>query len=547
MLSKREIHEAIESDQRKNVERLNNLFTRCKNHDLKNEFTHLASILEGQLAPSSEEAYAHDQKISQVISELERDIAQETYMMAASRIRTLNALLVQREQYCPSSVLSGTKADQKRARREEKTREKLEKRRKKDIEKRRKRGEPLASLYTPDEMVEFMVIQAAEKQQRAAAELQDLHDKLVKNPEDPIANALWDSKVIKYDSYNKAIDVLNLQAQRVALVQAAGMLTGEIKEDIAQALADGKIDDAKFAVIMDKFSSWAEQQVESGRVTIEGKGVFTDTSILAGAKAAAGTRATTQGTAGQQTGYTAGQQAGYTAGQRAMPGQQFGAGAASPAASRFANDPTFAKFGGLPDPKQQALQKAFETVDQLLARLNMEERRVNSEIDKLDAERQDVAEELLDLLRQRETATPAECIALDGQIDRLEKRHASLKRSIKRQNRLGAKLAEGRDMAENVKSLRDIQAVQEQLGEISSIFRDFEALAQQIAETDRQENAELDRMGEANMMANSEEITQGTMRSESITDQYSADSKDPQKYAALKQELTGEVAVGGRR
>ena len=560
MLTKRAIHDLIEFDQKRNVERLNNLFTSCKNRSLQSEFTHLASTLEGQVSPSTKEAFLHDQKISQVISDLENDIAQESYMVAASRIRTLKTLLVQREKYCNAGtgVLMGSKADQKKAKKLDKIRTKILK----------GEGFTHAAAYSVDRIVDFMINQAAEKQQMAAAELQDLHDRIVKNPQDSVAKASWRAKVINYNKCNKALAVLSLQAQRVALVQAAGdLLSGSEQEEIAKAMSSdsAQIDDAKFTLIMDKLNRWVERQIESGRVTEEAARDFLDVDIISEVdKATQGTSGASQGArsaqqggfasaqqggfaSAQQGGFASAQQGGYAPVQRggAASGQQFpGADGAIPSdMSEFENDPIFAQFGGFPDTNEQAFQQIYEHAPEIISRLEAEQRRNEAEIDKLDADRQDVADELLDLLRQRETATPAECIVLDGKIDRLEKKHAGLKRDIKRQNRLMSKLSETLDMVRNIQSSRRPVTRDECL----EIYGGGERFAQYILDEERKQNAELDHMGEANMMANSEPINQYTMRSESTTDRYGADKKDPEKYASLMQELSGEVAGGGRR
>lgn len=522
MLTKQNIHAVIEADQRANIQRLNDLYSSCKNYELQNQLTQLIEKFEGQSVPYGKDAYEHDQKIAQVIAELSEHIGSESYVVAQAKLKKLKLLLAQRDKFCPVSTLPGTRAEERQARKNERTRAALQKKHDKQVAHNIRKGLPIATLYKADELIEFMILQASEGQAAVAQELQRLHDKLAKNPNDLASLNLWKMRSIEYKRYEKTFAALGMQGQRVALVQATGVLTNEDMEDIAQGIAKGEIDNAKFARIMAKFAKYEEDMNTAIQQTGDAAGIFFD-----------GTPAM-----GQAQGSAFGMQ---TAGQ--MQGSAFGTPAMGQAQAQqnaggfgLANDPLFLQFGGMPDPNQQALENEFENVDGFLTELMPQLRGNDRAIEKLEMEREEVADELRDLLQQRRNASAAECTALDGQIDRLEKRHTSIKRAIALRNRWGAELSEMEDMANNVRSHRDIQEAKKQF-EGNNLFKNFQNIAMAIKQQDKLENEELDNWGMANAVANSEEISQHTMRTGSVADIYNADQKDPNKYAELEREL----------
>ena len=163
----------------------------------------------------------------------------------------------------------------------------------------------------------------------------------------------------------------------------------------------------------------------------------------------------------------------------------------------------------------------------------------NDKIEDANDELSDYNAELRPLLQRRETASPSDCLALDGQIDQINAKRNSVIYKIKRFRQAQAQLNDKLALLDKLSAQQDLSATDKQIEQLTGgKFTDFAGLAMFLNDSVKASNEELEEIGTAISVAESEEII---MNSQSATAAALSDAgalgKDEHKYDALKQDI----------
>ena len=178
--------------------------------------------------------------------------------------------------------------------------------------------------------------------------------------------------------------------------------------------------------------------------------------------------------------------------------------------------------------------------------IQREKRGIEDALDKYEDKLEDANEELeelnrelVPLLKKRQNASPSDCLILDGQIDKIQAKRGSIIYKIKRLRQAEAQLNDKLSLIEKLETQQDLEATNAQIEKLTGgKFADFAGLAMYLNESVKQSNEQLEEIGTAVSVAESEDImmNSATGASAALSDA-STNSKDEDKYAALEQEL----------
>lgn len=162
----------------------------------------------------------------------------------------------------------------------------------------------------------------------------------------------------------------------------------------------------------------------------------------------------------------------------------------------------------------------------------------NDKIDDLSDELRDYDAELKALLVRREKASPSECLILDGQIDQLNAKRSGVQYAIKRYRNAVATLQEQSLLIDKLGTQQDFEATNAKIKQMTGgRFADFEGLSMYLKESTAKANEELESVGTAGAVAESEEINMNTFTGANASVLDASAGKDENKYDALKKEL----------
>jgi hypothetical protein len=179
----------------------------------------------------------------------------------------------------------------------------------------------------------------------------------------------------------------------------------------------------------------------------------------------------------------------------------------------------------------QDINKTKQSIEQSMEAYN----------DKIDDAADDLADlnaQLKPLLLKRQNATPSECTVLDGQIDQLNAKRNSVMYSLKRYRQAVATLQEQLSLVERLSTQQDLDSTKARIQQMTGgRFADFEGLAMFLKDSVARSNEQLDEIGTASMVADSEEINMNTFSGSSAVFSDTAGGKDENRYDALMTDL----------
>ena len=162
----------------------------------------------------------------------------------------------------------------------------------------------------------------------------------------------------------------------------------------------------------------------------------------------------------------------------------------------------------------------------------------NDKMDDLSDDLADLNAQLKPLLLKRKNATPSECIILDGQIDQLNAKRNSVQYTIKRTRQALATLQEQMSLMDRLSTQQDLDATNAKIQQMTGgRFADFEGLAMFLKDSVAKSNEQLEEIGTASMVADSEEINMNTFSGSSAVFSDTMGNKDEDRYADLERDL----------
>ena len=195
------------------------------------------------------------------------------------------------------------------------------------------------------------------------------------------------------------------------------------------------------------------------------------------------------------------------------------------------------QFGGFDASAMGTAQMANE-IQKTIRALQQSIEQYEEKIDEADEEFKEYNRQLVRLLDKRETASPADCLALDGQIDQLNSRRSNVSFSIKRYRQAMAQLSDKLSLMEKLATQQDLTATNAQIEKLTNgKFTDFAGLSMFLNESVKESNAQLEEIGVAVNISEGEEISMNSASGASAAFADVSNVKDEHKYDELKKEL----------
>ena len=468
---------------------------------------------------SSEEIPAIDRAIFSFLADIQKDLAAGNTGVAGKKLDKVIEQLRKRAPLCADNSAFRTKKDIKRDREAERTRKKM------GIGREAAAPE---TIYTPEELMEFMLMEAAEQLKRLEEEKVRLFNTLSRTPNDPVALSSWNVIKVKIKTKNDQIGMLSDERYRNIIVEGMQTLTAEQKQMIAKR----EIGDEQFDILMSDFKKMQEAREEDVSRTRTAAGVFFTEGATAQSASAAAAPA---------------QPAIFNDPEFIAMGQASGAAmpaAAAPAQPAIFNDPEFLAMSGAagapasaPAAGNAATNAAMERIDDIVHELEKCELMYQDKVDELGADLKEMDMRLTQLLKKRAGASASECLSLDGEIDRLNAERVTAKNTLKRYAQALAINTEKLALARSLKGQRDLNEINRRMREATGgTFTNFEDYAMALRDYVEKSNAELEQIGTVNAVAGGVDIRTGTMTGRDA-DSADFDVKDEDKYRALEEEL----------
>ena len=440
---------------------------------------------------SSEEIPAIDRAIFSFLADIQKDLAAGNTGVAGKKLDKVIEQLRKRAPLCADNSAFRTKKDIKRDREAERTRKKM------GIGREAAAPE---TIYTPEELMEFMLMEAAEQLKRLEEEKVRLFNTLSRTPNDPVALSSWNVIKVKIKTKNDQIGMLSDERYRNIIVEGMQTLTAEQKQMIAKR----EIGDEQFDILMSDFKKMQEAREEDVSRTRTAAGVF------------------------------------FTEGATA----QSASAAAAPAQPAIFNDPEFLAMSGAagapasaPAAGNAATNAAMERIDDIVHELEKCELMYQDKVDELGSDLKEMDMRLTQLLKKRAGASASECLSLDGEIDRLNAERVTAKNTLKRYAQALAINTEKLALARSLKGQRDLNEINRRMRVATGgTFTNFEDYAMALRDYVEKSNAELEQIGTVNAVAGGVDIRTGTMTGRDA-DSADFDVKDEDKYRALEEEL----------
>ncbi|MDE6666907.1 MAG: hypothetical protein K2K38_01000 [Clostridia bacterium] len=173
---------------------------------------------------------------------------------------------------------------------------------------------------------------------------------------------------------------------------------------------------------------------------------------------------------------------------------------------------------------RQALQQSIDTY--------------NDKIDDVQDELNDLNAQLKPLLIKRKTASPSDCLILDGQIDQLNAKRNGVQYSIRRYRNALSTLQEQLLLIDKLSTQQDLEATNMKINQMTGgRFADYQGLATYLKEAVAKSNEQLDEIGVAGAVADSEEINMNTFAGAAAAYTDMNEEKDEAKYESLEKDL----------
>lgn len=197
------------------------------------------------------------------------------------------------------------------------------------------------------------------------------------------------------------------------------------------------------------------------------------------------------------------------------------------------------QFGGF-DASQMSSREMEKDIKKTIAAIEKQIEDCNDKIDDATDDFNDYNSQLRTLLSRRENASPSECLTLDGQIDELNSRRSSVMNKIKRYRQIKSNLSDRLSLMEKLGTQQDVSAMADRIQEVTGgRFADIEGLAMYLKQSVADSNEELENIGLAVAVSESEEINIGSTSATyaGLSDASNINIKDENKYDSLKMDL----------
>ncbi len=490
---------------------------RTKDNSLAAKLESAKAVLNEQGSSSSKELVKLDISIRQYLADLNKEIAAGNNGVAISKMNKILEMLRERSPFCADNTEYMTPAERKKKEEAEKALEGFVK----------KNGAQQGELYTPEQLIEFMIEEAAEQLKKYKEEQKRLYAVLSADPNDGVALSGWRNIKVKIETAQQRLGMLSDESYRATLTKSVHGLTAEQKRLIGMR----KVSDEQFDLLMQDYNKMlARQKEDNARTEGAANAFFNSGKEGHGSAAAAGTAV--RPSILDDPDFIA------------MGGGQAASAAARPAAARPAifDDPDFIAMGGAPasapDAGDAALEETLECIDDIIQSLRKCEIIYSRQIEKSDEDRKDLDIQLEQLLNRRKGATASECIVLDGEIDRLYAERQSVIDAISRFRQEQAINTERRRFAAQLKTMRDIKSIRSRARDMMGTeFSRLEDFALALRDSAQKGNEELERMGTVNAVASGVDINMSTMSGREARSAGEFLKKDEDKYKALEEEL----------
>ena len=503
--------EALNAQNKKDIlAKIEILIQRTKDPAVAAKLNSAKNAILAQGATSSEEVAKLDKVILDILADLGKDLAAGNSAVVVKKLDNVLEKMETRAPYCTDNSQFLTKEDRKRAKNADNAGRKL------GLNTPAAKAE---DLYSPEELLEFMLIEATERQEKMTAEMQALYTRLKANPNDPVATYRWNTLKIKMKENGDRITMLQSEGNRTVLVNSMQNLTAEQK----QLIASRQISDEQFDVIMADYQKMVNQQMADAAHVQQATDMFLNTSTGAA----------------QATGASA---------QAAQPSIlsdpdfiAMGGGAAK--TPSILSDPDFIAMGGAAAAPaagagNAATDAVFENIDRIVHELEKCELMYSDKLDDVSADLKDMDKRLAQLLEKRKNATASECLVLDGEIDRLNAERVNAKNAIKRYRQALAVNTEKLSLARSLSNQRDLNEINRRMQESTGgAFTNFEDYAMALREYTEKANADLESIGTVNAVANGVDVNMSTMTGREADASGEFEVKDEDKYRALEEEL----------
>lgn len=514
LFNKKKKYEAINAQSKKEIiAQIEAYIQRTRDIAVAAKLNSAKNLLVSQGVTSSERVPEIDRKIVALLADLGKDFASGSMAVVDKKLDGVLEKLNERAPLCADNSAFRTKQEIKQDKEAEKAKKQL--------------GVKAASataedLYSPEELIEFMLLEAADRQKKMTEEKQTLFNTLNANPNDPVATYRWTTLKVKMKEISDTIAMLQSEGNRTVLMNSIQRLTLEQKRMIATR----QISDEQFDVIMSDYRKMVDARNADNVRTDEAMKTFY-ASDMNGTKAAVSAQ-TAQPSIFNDPEFIA-----------------MGGGIAQTAQPSILSDPEFIAMGGGAGQTARrtgagnaATNAVFENIDEIVRSLEKCELMYSDKLDDVSADLKDMDMRLKQLLKKREAATASECLVLDGEIDRLNAERVNAKNAVKRYRQALAVNTEKLSLARSLSTQRDLNEVNRRMQESTGgAFTNFEDYAMALRDYVEKSNAELENIGTVNAVANGVDINMNTMTGREADASGDFEVKDEDKYKALEVEL----------
>ena len=195
------------------------------------------------------------------------------------------------------------------------------------------------------------------------------------------------------------------------------------------------------------------------------------------------------------------------------------------------------QFGGF-DGSQVGTQEMARDIKRTLQQYDKVIDEITDQIEDADEDLRDYNAQLRPLLERRKSASPSDCLTLDGEIDRIQAKRSAVINKIKVLRQNNAKLSDQKNLIEKLSTQQDMASLRNSIAQLTGgRFSDFAGLAMFLNNQVKEGNEELEDVASAIAVSESEEISMNSASGAygALGDAYL--EKDGDKYAALEAEL----------
>lgn len=193
-------------------------------------------------------------------------------------------------------------------------------------------------------------------------------------------------------------------------------------------------------------------------------------------------------------------------------------------------------YGASAAVRQGKVEEYFEDVDEQVMLLDSAIAEVGKAIQKKRDALSALTEEIRQMLVTRKTASAAECVILDGDIDSKYSEYSTAKSGIERLNQERAKYIMERNIISQIRDIRDASERNSRIAEMSGgRFVDIASLATAVSEDTARKNDIIAEARDAVAVANATSIDSMTFAEAGVV--YDTGVKDEDKYAGLEKEF----------